>query len=357
MSPFGKAAMKTEWTRRMSRYLACAVLLATSGLAATQEVSEFRHDFPDATKPWGHENFDAADDKFTFAVFSDLTGGERPGIFSIAVEQLSLLRPELILNVGDLIEGGTEDLNEIDEQRKSFEERASRANAPVFYVGGNHDLTGDVLQRSWEERYGRRYYHFVYKEVLFLVLDTEDNTSERTQQLQKIRDEAISVFEFEGRAAFLETDYVKSPEQRAGNVTQEQSNYFLNVLADNPDVRWTFLFMHKAPWLRGDLEPFAAIEAALADRSYTVFHGHLHAYRYAERLGRDYIQLGTTGGVHLPDAQGRAVDHVTLVTVDDSGVDIANLLMSGILDKSGHVPLESDGVCFETAVCGGDDER
>ncbi len=118
-------------------------------------------------------------------------------------------------------------------------------------------------------------------------------------------------------------------------------------------MHWTFLFIHKAPWLREDLEPFAAIETALANRPYTVFHGHQHAYRYAERLGRDYIQLGTTGGVQLPDAQGRAVDHVTLVTVDDAGVHIANLLMSGILDKTGHVPLDGDGVCFESAVCGG----
>jgi len=30
-----------------------------------------------------------------------------------------------------------------------------------------------------------------------------------------------------------------------------------------------------------------------------------------------------------------SIDHVTLVTVDDQGVDIAKLLMSGILDKTG----------------------
>jgi len=40
-----------------------------------------------------------------------LTGGERERIFEIAVAQLALLRPEFIINVGDLIEGGTEDLD------------------------------------------------------------------------------------------------------------------------------------------------------------------------------------------------------------------------------------------------------
>lgn len=41
-------------------------------------------------------------------------------------------------------------------------------------------------------------------------------------------------------------------------------------------------------------------------------------------------------------ADGRSMDHVTLVTVGEDGVDIANLLMSGILDKTGHVPLDGD---------------
>jgi hypothetical protein len=33
-------------------------------------------------------------------------------------------------------------------------------------------------------------------------------------------------------------------------------------------------------------------------------------------------------------------------------VDIANLLMSGILDKSGRVPLDGEAVCFEQSACG-----
>jgi hypothetical protein len=46
---------------------------------------------------------------------------------------------------------------------------------------------------------------------------------------------------------------------------------------------------------------------------------------------------------------------VTLVTVDDQGADIANLLMSGILDKTGHIPLAGgDDMCFELEACGED---
>jgi hypothetical protein len=42
---------------------------------------------------------------------------------------------------------------------------------------------------------------------------------------------------------------------------------------------------------------------------------------------------------------------LTLVTVGNKGVDIANLRMSGIFDKTGHVPLNGDDVCFESAAC------
>ena len=159
-----------------------------------------------------------------------------------------------------------------------------------------------------------------------------------------------------GMGAFRLGELFNWPESSAGNITAEQSGYFQQVIADNPDVRWTFLFMHKAAWERDGEENFTAIEAALINRPYTVFHGHLHSYRYLERHGRDYIRLATTGGGQRQVSGGaRSMDQVTLVTVDDSGVSIANLLMSGILDKTGHIPLDGDDVCFEAAVCGRED--
>ena len=327
------------------------VVLGCSGSPGGPDGPVFRHDVSGQVLPWTNEAFDAADDKFTFAVFSDLTGGERERVFEIAVAQLALLRPELIINVGDLIEGGAEDLDEIESQWKSFDERADRGSAPIFYVGGNHDLSGQVLQGVWDERYGRRYYHFVYKNTLFLVLDTEDNTRERTQEIFEIRNKALAIVNEQGMQAFADTEYATLPEQTAGNITAEQSAYFLKAIADNPDVLWTFLFLHKAPWEREDEVNFAAIEQALADRPYTVFNGHIHAYKHIERHGRDYIRLATTGGVWFPD-RGRSMDQVVLVTVDDQGADIANLLMSGILDKTGHIPLDGDDVCFELEECG-----
>ena len=74
-------------------------------------------------------------------------------------------------------------------------------------------------------------------------------------------------------------------------------------------------------------------------------------YKYEQRLGRDYINLATTGGVFFGGAsstyEGPSFDHLMLVTVDSDGVSLANLRMDGILDKTGHVPLGGDDLVFE----------
>jgi hypothetical protein len=41
------------------------------------------------------------------------------------------------------------------------------------------------------------------------------------------------------------------------------------------------------------------------------------------------------------------MDHLTLVTVDGSEVSIANILMEGILGKTGGIPLNGDELRFE----------
>ena len=171
------------------------------------------------------------------------------------------------------------------------------------------------------------------------------------QEIFEMRNHALQVAETQGWAAFEETEYATMPENKAGNISAEQSEYFVNVINAHPDVRWTFLFTHKAPWLREDLVEFTAIEDALSRGRYTLFNGHQHVYEHMTRNGNDYIRLATTGGVQFPD-RGLSADHFLFVTVDDKGVDIANLQMSGILDKTGQIPLNGDGVCLDASACG-----
>jgi hypothetical protein len=335
--------------------LLTGVLILISACSASHrpepQAALFQHDISGQARPWTHSNFDNEEDKFTFALFSDLTGGEREGVFEIAVEQLRLLRPELIVSVGDLIEGGTDDRGQLALEWESFDQRASNSRAPVFHVGGNHDLTHPVMWEVWEERYGKRYYHFIYKDVLFLVLDTEDNPRDVQMQLFDDRAVALQIMAEEGREALATTEYGQSVLRVSGRIGEDQAAYFRDVVAQNPDVRWTFLLMHKAAWERPQEKRFSSIEAALAGRPYTVFYGHEHSYLHQQRHGRDYIRLGTTGGVQNAK-KPMAVDHVTLVTVSEAGVDIANIRMSGLFDKTGKIPLNGDELCFDIVACG-----
>ena len=316
---------------------------------ATENNAVFEHEVSSTNRPWTHESFDVADDRFMFAIFSDLYGGEREGVFAVAMEQLRILRPELILNVGDLIDGGTEDHQTLTREWDEFDARLMGQYAPTFYVGGNHDLTNPVMRNFWEDRYGARYYHFVYKDVLFLMLDSEDMEEGRMQEVFDARAVHLKVLQ-EEPARQSETEYFNMPEYMTGAVSAEQASYFREVLRQYPDVRWTFLLMHKPVWRNEDATEFQSIEAVLVDRPYTVINGHFHTYSLSERNGRDYIHLGTTSGSQDP-ADPMAFDHVTLVTMTDDGPSLVNLRLEGILDKTGHVPLNGDDLCFQASRC------
>lgn len=340
----------------LSSVIRVGALVFASFLAAactgTQTIGTnetIEHDIATGLKPWTDRPSQFDPDTVRFAVFSDLTGGERDGVFELAIEQLNLLRPELIVNVGDLIEGSTEHL-EIDRQWDSFDTRAGKAKAPVFYTGGNHDLLGEELRTVWSDRLGPRYYHFRYRDVLFLALDTEDHSIERLREIAQLRQEAFRVAEEQGWEAAGETEYANLPEDETGMISSVQADAMVQALAENSDVRWTFLLMHKAPWAGGGIPTWQKIEDALGNRPFTVFHGHRHGYRHERRNGRDYIRLATTGGVFLPK-YGPSFDHLVWVTVDDDGAHIANLKLSGILDKTGEIPLDGEELCLQTEEC------
>ncbi|WP_439106129.1 metallophosphoesterase family protein [Congregibacter sp.] len=328
-------------------------LLVVVACASTETVVEtsttIEHSVSDGPQPWTQAapNYDA--DAVRFAVFSDLTGGEREDVFKVAVEQMNLLRPELIVNVGDLIEGSS-NRAQIEAQWQSFDERADKSVAPVLYTGGNHDLLGQVPREAWEDRNGPRYYHVRYRDVLFLILDTEDHSVARLAEIAQLRLAAIEVAKTEGWDAFAKTEYANLPEDETGIISPTQADYMRDAIAANRDVKWTFVLVHKAPWASDDMATWQSIETALSDRPYTVFHGHRHSYQHKTRNGRDYIRLATTGGVFLPEA-GLSMDQIVWVTVDAEGAHIANLKMSGILDKTGKRPLNGDALCLDSKDC------
>lgn len=261
------------------------------------------------TNPWTNLEWNNDPANFQFVVVTDRTGGLRPGIFEQGVEKVNLLQPEFVLSVGDLIQGYTEDVDEIKRQWDEFDEFVTRLNMPFFYVVGNHDITNKVMEDIWKERLGSTYYHFVYHDVLFLCLNSEEGLDAH-------------------RSSFF------SEQQRA---------YVRQALADNPDVRWTMVFLHKPVWLAEEVEAgkqeaeksgWGEIESMLQGRKHTVFAGHIHRYTHRTRNNSNYITLATTGGgSRLGGPIFGQFDHVMWVTMTDEGPIMANLMLEGIWDE------------------------
>jgi hypothetical protein len=284
---------------------------------------QFSTDASEGPKPWTRLAFKDGGADFHFAIVSDRYGSMRPGVFEQAVGRLNLLQPEFVICVGDLITGDRDDRAALERDFDEFDALARRFEMPFFRVPGNHDLSNEMAVPVYGERYGRPYYHFVYKNVLFLVVCTEDPPTTR--------------------------------------ISEAQVQAMKRALAEHPDVRWTFVFMHEPVFYEDKedkpLPAWLEIEQALKDRPYTVFGGHWHTYEKYERLGRSYILLSTTGGgSSLRGKELGEFDHVVWVTMTDKGPRIANLMLDGISDEniSSSESLAFYGKLWQGAVVGAD---
>lgn len=208
----------------------------------------------------------------------------RAGVFEKAVAKVNSLapQPEFVLSVGDLIDGYTQTPAVWERQWDEFDTIIARLRAPFHVVVGNHDISNEKMRPAWTQRRGDAHYAFTHKNVLFLVLDSEDITG--------------------------------------GGLGNAQVEFGLKTLEGNPAARWTFVFVHRPLWLEKDRRGFEKIEPALRGRNHTVFAGHLHHYIKDTRNGMAYYVLATAGGGS--ELRGEAVgefDHITTVTLPECG--------------------------------------
>ncbi len=285
-------------------------------------------------------NTTQAQDDFRFAVIGDRTGAHRPGVFSDAMGKLELLQPDFVITVGDLVEGYTTDEQEIVRQWDEVERRLSVLSMPVHHIAGNHDYSNAAMARIWKERRGPAYWSFVHKEVLFIGLCTEDPPvpqSERTLASTRELELAMARQPAQTQSRLLEAVKARGQPPKlpgAVNISADQVAFVRQTLATHRDARWTFVVMHKPAW-QYDSEAFTAVEAMLADRPYSMIAGHEHYYEHETRNGRDYIVMGTTGGVWLREGPGR-VDHFALVSMKGAEPVIANVRTDGVFSKEGQ---------------------
>ncbi|MEL6192617.1 MAG: metallophosphoesterase [Bacteroidota bacterium] len=282
-------------------YILLLLFTCFGGLMAQENTPKVRMEVIEGPKPWNHLEFNDDPRNFQFAIVTDRTGGHRPGIFSKGLKKLNLLKPEFVVSIGDLIEGYTEDVDELNRQWDEFEGFIDLLEAPFFYLPGNHDITNKVMEKVWKERFGPTYYHFIYHDVLFLCLNTEDDARGS------------------GR----------------GTIMQPQLDYIKKVLEENQDVRWTMVFMHQPLWSQNaPNELWPEVEKLLEGRKHNVYVGHHHRYVRYERNNGIYTILATTGGASgLRGPSFGEFDHVVWITMTDEGPIMANLLLEGIWEE------------------------
>jgi 3',5'-cyclic AMP phosphodiesterase CpdA len=323
----------------IARY--CSIAITCYVLSGCQPTT-FQHELAaPSPKPWSSENFNAHDGDFGFALFGDRTGLARPGVFEQAMTRINLLQPEFVINTGDMIEGYTDDKTDLTKMWDEQDARLATLQMPFFRVVGNHDMGNDLMRDFWNLRYGPDYYSFVYKNVLFIALNTEDPPSPMPEDMRKQLDmikQMLIENPQKAQAFLVQAMASMTPEMRDKmrntatpvNFSAKQIDWVKHTLEKNPNVRWTFVFMHKPAWeIPGS--GFDKIEALLGNRQFTVFGGHEHNYEHTVRNGHDYVRLATVGGMphHAPPGN---IDHLTLVNFRDGRPHIVNFPLAGVLD-------------------------
>ncbi|MFC1834471.1 metallophosphoesterase family protein [Thermodesulfobacteriota bacterium] len=310
-----------------------------------QEQPVFSYDKTAITnlKPWTAKKFRNDPNNFQFAIIGDRSGGANvQHTFKLAMDQLNLLQPEFVINVGDLIEGYAKD-NELRKQWKEAEGFTGKLQMPFFYTRGNHDVSFSGGKDGWNERFGVGYYYFIYKDVLFMVLDTEDSPrpepppemKEKTELYKKLQVEDPQKAK-EMLAEFMKSEAIVAALGKPAEFTEKQLAWVKKTLAKYPEVRWTFLFMHEPCW-ENPSASFKEIVKLLGKRNFTMFGGHLHYYDYDKIKGREYITMGPAGASWHHDGPGN-VDHIMWVTMTEDGPQMANIALKGVFDRKGLDP-------------------
>ena len=248
---------------------------------------------------------------FQFAVFADRTGGPAEGIRVLkeAVDETNLIGPDLVLTVGDLI-NGYNTTPEWMAQMIEFRATMNELDCPWFPVAGNHDVywrgpakPPQEHEDHYEEHFGPLWYAFEHKGAWFIILYTDEPDPETGER-----------------------NYTKRNSQRMSPV---QFEWLRETLVATGEADHVFVFLHHPRWNGGSYgNDWDRVHELLASAGNVraVFAGHIHRMQYAgPRDGIEYFTLATTGGNQngtVPEAG--FLHHYELVTVREAGIDVVS---------------------------------
>lgn len=248
--------------------------------------------------------------EFTFVVLGDSQLNE-PATFNRMVDDVVLLRPAFVVQVGDLIDGYLDDEDAVRKQWDRFRAQIRPlGDIAYFPVPGNHDLYGAEREprrmpdEVYRDIWGDPYYAFSYRNARFIVLNTDERGAPRM-----IGDAQWTWLEHE--------------------LTVSNAEHF-------------FIFMHRPPRSLENGESlhelFTRFPVAI------VFFGHFHHFHQYERDGIRYVMTNATGDMGTPYEKAGSIHHLLQVRVRDDEVTFAVIPADTLLRPDFAAPEDNDAL-------------
>ncbi|NUM56665.1 MAG: metallophosphoesterase [Candidatus Hydrogenedentes bacterium] len=290
----------------MTNRICCAVLIMTGVLYA-----EPARTVADRAFEMLRKDPPVSPDVFDFAVVADtrsLKVDQQSETFKQLIHDFNALKPAFIVDVGDIILGGSADL--VPAQWDEFDRVTADLQVPLFPATGNHDVFDEATEKVWTERVGPLTYAFTYGNSRFVILNAEENNV-------------------------------------VDRISESQLAWLKDEL-ESHSAQHVFVFIHQPYFARDWDRQWAMVHDVLVKHPVRmVFGGDNHIYRYVgDRDGIHYvISAGGGAEVRVPEDEG-GFHHFVLVRVRGDRFDWSVVKPGSILPKDVVTQARIDEIKF-----------